>query len=208
MAEPAFQRATYQNILDAPEHKVAEIINGVLHLSPRPAQPHTSATSLLFGELHAPFRRGRGGPGGWILYFEPELRIGKDVLVPDVAGWREERLPRSEVAQFVIPPDWICETLSKSTEKVDRSEKLAIYAAHGVKHVWLLSAARRTLEVMRLHEGKWLLLGTHRDDAKVRAEPFEAIELDLAVLWSDLATKVPGRAGEAAASYGSLEDDF
>src|SRR5688572_30939502 len=110
------KRATYQDLLDAPEHKVADLINGELYLSPRPAGPHTVVASTLHYEIGPPFGRGRGGPGGWIILFEPELHLGDDVLVPDLAGWRRERMPFVPDGQFDVAPDWICEVLSKSTE--------------------------------------------------------------------------------------------
>jgi Uma2 family endonuclease len=199
MAVPTRRRATYQDILDAPEHKVAEIIDGELRLSPRPAGAATSVGSVLGAELYAPFGRGRGGPGGWIILDEPELHLGEDVLIPDLAGWRRERMPVVEnVAGFTLPPDWICEVLSPSTERTDRAEKLPIYASVGVGHAWLVHPRHRTVEVLRLHDGKWLTLAVHRDDQIVRAEPFDAIEIDLANLWADL----PSRASEPAAEYG------
>ena len=129
---------------------------------------------------------------------EPEVHFGDDVLVPDLAGWRRERLPHVGVgdAFLTLPPDWVCEVLSRSTEKLDRTEKLPIYAASGVTHVWLVSPRLRMLEVLRLHEGKWLNIAMYKDDERVRAEPFDAIELDLASLWADLPG--PLRAGEAS----------
>jgi Uma2 family endonuclease len=202
MAIPTRRKATYQDVLDAPSHKVAEIINGELRLSPRPAIPHASVSSALGEELGPPFKRGKGGPGGWIILDEPELHLGDDVVVPDLAGWRRERLPMlSEDAYFTLSPDWLCEVLSKSTEKMDRAEKLPIYAAAGVGHIWVISTRLRMLEVLRLHEGKWLTLAVHRDDDRIRAEPFDAIELDLSVLWSDL--PLPTRASETAAEWGA-----
>ena len=201
MAEPTPKRATYQDVLDAPAHKVAEIINGELHLWPRPAGPHQSVASSLGMELGPPFARGRGGPGGWIILDEPELHLGDDVLVPDLAGWRRERMPfvRPSDVYFTLPPDWLCEVLSDSTEKVDRASKLPIYAAAGVGHIWLISPSLRTLEVLRLHEGRWLTVAVHTDEQRVRAEPFDAIELDLSLLWADMPP--PLRAGEQPAEY-------
>jgi len=188
MVQAKHRPATYQDVLDAPPHMVAEIIGGELRLSPRPRGPHASVVGALAEDLGFAFRRGRGGPGGWILLVEPELHLGEEILVPDLAGWRRERMPHVEdVAYFTLAPDWSCEVLSPSTEKTDRAEKLAIYANAGVRHAWLVHPKHRTLEVLRLHEGKWLTLGVHHDDQKVRAEPFDAIELDLAVLWADLA---------------------
>src|SRR5688572_857964 len=122
------KRATYQDVLDAPDHVVAEIINGELHLSPRLFGPHTSVASTLGEELGPPFKRGRGGPGGWIILDEPELHLGDEVLVPDLAGWRRARMPIVPEEHFELAPDWICEVLSKSTEKADRLEKMPTYA--------------------------------------------------------------------------------
>jgi Uma2 family endonuclease len=200
MAPPKDRRATYQDVLDAPEHKVAEIVNGELHLSPRPGGPATSVVGNLADELGPPFKRGRGGPGGWLILYEPELHLDAEIVVPDLAGWRRERMSVvPDGAFFTTAPDWICEVLSPSTEKFDRAEKMAVYASFGVKHAWLVHPVRRTLEAFRLHEGTWLLLAVHKDDDRVRVEPFDAIELDLAVLWAD--TPLPTRAGEAAAEY-------
>jgi Uma2 family endonuclease len=204
MATPVKRRATYQDVLDAPEHVVAEIINGDLYLSPRPAGPHTAAASALAFELGPAFDRGKGGPGGWMILIEPELHLGDDIVVPDLAAWRVERLAAvTEDAYFTIAPDWICEVLSRSTEALDRADKLPIYAAAGVRHAWLVSARNRTLEVFRAHDGKWLTIAVHRGDAKVRAEPFEAIELDLAILWARIPPRPPrgSRAAEGAGEY-------
>ena len=193
MADPARRRATYQDVLDAPSNKDAEVIDGVLHLNPRPAKPHAPASTALGEELGPPFKRGRGGPGGWILLDEPELHLGPDILVPDLGGWRRERLPHltDEEPYFTLPPDWVCEVLSPSTGKVDRSEKLPIYAAAGVKHAWLVDPLLHTLEVLRLERDKWLIVGTWSDDAKVRAEPFDAFELELGLLWADVRLRRP-----------------
>ncbi|MCW5801184.1 MAG: Uma2 family endonuclease [Deltaproteobacteria bacterium] len=192
--------ATYQDILDAPEHKVAELIDGELFLSPRPAGPHTSVASNLGDELGPPFKRGRGGPGGWILLDEPELHFDqrRKVLVPDLAGWRREHMSIVEdVPGFTIRPDWVCEVLSRSTQRLDRARKLPIYAAQQVAHAWLLHPHDRTLEVLRLHDGMWLTVAVHEGEQRVRAEPFDAIELDLASLWADL----PIHANEPNAPY-------
>jgi hypothetical protein len=194
------RRATYQDVIDSPEHMVAEIIDGELHLSNRPAGPATAVASALGGELAPPFHRGRGGPGGWLILFEPELHLGEQILVPDLAGWRRERLPLvPDAAFFDVPPDWVCEVLSESTEKRDRIQKLPIYAAAGVRYAWLVHPRRRTLEAFELHDGKWLAIATLKDDDRARVRPFDAIELDLATLWADL--PLPTRAGEESADY-------
>lgn len=192
--------ATYQDVLDAPEHMVAELIDGELFLSPRPGGPHASVASVLGAELIPPFQHGRRGPGGWIIVDEPELHLGERVLVPDLAGWRRARMPHvPETEAFTVVPDWVCEVASKSTEKLDRKRKLPVYAAAGVGHVWLLHPRNRTLEVLRRHDGHWLHVGYYSDSDEVRAEPFDDVELELAILWSAL----PLRASEG--SEGELE---
>lgn len=181
---PAHRPATYDDLLAVPEHLVAEIVYGELHTSPRPAPRHAVATTRLASELEGPFDRGRGGPGGWWILIEPEIHLGEDVLVPDLAGWRRHRLPEMPAdAYFSLAPDWVCETLSPSTERLDRGRKLAIYAREGVAHAWLVNPIAETLEAYRLEQGRWSLLVTHGGDAAVQVEPFEAIELELWRLW-------------------------
>jgi Uma2 family endonuclease len=161
------------------------MFDGELYASPRPAIPHANAASVLGVELGGPFHRGRNGPGGWRLLYEPELHFGRDVLVPDFAGWRRERMPTvPDVAYITLAPAWICDLLSPSTEIIDRTKKLKIYAREGVAHAWLVNPALRTLEVLALESGRWVLLDTHEGEAKVRARPFDAIELELGALWS------------------------
>lgn len=192
MADPARRRASYEDVLSAPEHLIAEIIDGELVLQPRPAGRHSAVTSALGEELGPPFKRGRGGPGGWLILDEPELHLASDVVVPDLAGWRRDRLPRiGDEAYFELAPDWVCEVLSPSTEKRDRASKLSIYAREHVANAWLINPSQRTLEVLRLSGERWLTLAVHHDDQRVRAEPFDAIELDLSVLWMDLEPTPP-----------------
>src|SRR5512139_1624304 len=180
------KRATYEDVLNAPENKVAEILDGELVLSPRPGPRHAVAHTALIGALHGPFDQGAGGPGGWWVLLEPELHFGENVLVPDLAGWRRDRLPRMpDEAFFTLAPDWVCEVLSPSTERIDRSRKLRIYAEAGVAHAWLVKPTDRTLEVLRLHEGRWEIVGFWEDVARLRVVPFEAVELDLGELWDD-----------------------
>lgn len=180
-------RATYQDVLDAPPNMVAEIASGRLHLHPRPALRHSSATFAMAGELYRPFQGG-SGPGGWRFMVEPELHLGPeahpDILVPDLAGWRLDRMPSLTDAAFVtLAPDWLCEILSPSTRRFDLGEKRALYATHGVAHLWLLDPDARTLEAFTLLAGKWVLDATFRDDEEVRAAPFEAVGLSLGALW-------------------------
>jgi Uma2 family endonuclease len=176
--------ATYDDLVAVPDHLVAEIVDGELWTSPRPAPRHAKASSRLAFRLGPPFGEGRGGPGGWEILFEPELHLGEHTLVPDIAGWRRERMPRlPETAHFTLAPAWVCEVLSPSTEQLDRAKKLRVYAAHGVGHAWLVDPILRSLEVLRLEGAHWMLLDTYAGHAVVRAEPFEAMELELAALW-------------------------
>jgi Uma2 family endonuclease len=196
MGQPAekLREATYADLEAIPPHKVAEIINGMLYAMPRPAPPHTNASSVLGSDLLGPFQRGRGGPGGWWIQDEPELhfpnatvKAGKDVVVPDLAGWRRARMAKlPTTTYFNVTPDWICEVLSPSIEVVDREEKMPIYAREGIRHAWLVDPISRTLEVYTLGDRhRWVAVGVHRDDALVRIAPFDAIELDLGGLWTE-----------------------
>jgi len=180
------RKATYADLEAVPPHQVAELVDGELYVSPRPAFPHAQAATRLHGELHAPFERGQSGPGGWRLLFEPELHLGEDVLIPDLAGWRRERMPRTpRTAAVTLAPDWLCEVLSPSTRGVDRKAKLPVYAREGVRHMWLVDPEACTLEVLRLEGAHYLPLATHVGPARVRAEPFETLELELAFLWEE-----------------------
>jgi Uma2 family endonuclease len=184
MAEPAKKPATYADVLAAPPDVVAEIIDGVLETHPRPSPRHGLASSALGVRLGDAYQFGSGGPGGWIFIDEPELHLGPNIIVPDIAGWQRERLSRlPDVAYIDIVPDWVCEVLSASTEKRDRGAKRRIYAENGVRHYWLLDPRFQLLEVFALTEGHWLLLGTWGSDDVVRAAPFDAISISLADLW-------------------------
>lgn len=185
MIRPAKHKATYQDVLDAPQHMVAELIGGDLHLQPRPAIPHAEAASVLGMVIGPPFRLGRGGPGGWLIQYEPELHLGEHVLVPDLAGWRRDLCPELDLkAAFIsTAPQWVCEVLSPSTQGHDRIHKLPIYAASQVAHAWLVDPMAKTLEVFRLTDGHWTLIGTHEGRDDIRAEPFDAIEIGLGDLW-------------------------
>jgi Uma2 family endonuclease len=180
------RRATYDDLLAVPEHLVAEIVDDELWTSPRPALRHARASSRLGHVLGPPFDEGRGGPGGWLILDEPELHLGKRVLVPDLAGWRRERMPAlPDTAYATLAPDWVCEVLSPSTALLDRAKKLRVYAEHGVRHAWLVDPIARSLEVMRLQDGLWTLLDVHLGDVTVRAEPFEVLDLELGALWEE-----------------------
>ena len=195
MGHPAEKRdrATYADVEAAPPHKVAEIIGGQLSLMPRPAPRHANAAGELVEQLRGPFHKGRGGPGGWWILPEPELHFPDpaepgaiEVLAPDLAGWRRERMPElPETAYFTLAPDWVCEILSPSTEKRDREEKMPVYAREGVGVAWLVDPIARTLEVYVLGPGRrWKVPAVYRGAERVRVPPFEAAELDLGELWT------------------------
>ncbi|HEV7734500.1 MAG TPA: Uma2 family endonuclease [Candidatus Binatia bacterium] len=182
------RRATYDDLMQVPENLVAEIIDGELVTSPRPASPHAHATFVLGGDAGR-FNGPPGGddaPGGWWVLFEPELHLGDDVLVPDLAGWRRERMPiMPNVVGFTLVPDWVCEVISPSTGRIDRSRKMGIYARNGVGHLWFVDPLARTLEIYRLEAGRWIVVANHGGDDRVRAEPFDAVELAIARWWLD-----------------------
>jgi len=188
VVQPNKRRATYDDLLNLPDNVVGELIGGELIVSPRPASPHARAASMLGVEL-GPFDRdkgGPGGPGGWWIIDEPELHFHGDVLVPDLAGWRRERMPRfPSVPAFELAPDWVCEILSPSTAVIDRTKKLSIYAREGVGHIWLVDPLLRTVEVLRLGEGQWVVAMVLGPDSgpNARIEPFTEREIEIARFW-------------------------
>ncbi|MGE0826904.1 MAG: Uma2 family endonuclease [Candidatus Binatia bacterium] len=182
----AQRHATYEDLLKVPDILIAEILDGELITSPRPASAHAQVTSAVNQDL-GPFSRRLGtpdGPGGWRILFEPELHLGADILVPDLAGWRRERMPVLEdVAYFELAPDWVCEVVSPSTARIDRVRKMPIYAREQVGHLWLVHPSLHTLEVYRLEGQHWVVVSSHVGAEGARAEPFEAIELDMSRWW-------------------------
>lgn len=183
VAKTAKRPATYEDLLRVPDNLVAEIIEGELFTSPRPASPHARASSILGGRIITSFDDG-GGPGGWWILDEPELHLGPDVLVPDIAGWRRERMSiLTDTPAFTLAPDWVCEVLSPHTGRLDRMKKLPIYAREEISYAWIVDPIVRTVEVFRLVSGHWSLLGVYGGDDAVRIEPFDAIEISLATLW-------------------------
>ncbi|HLE70042.1 MAG TPA: Uma2 family endonuclease [Vicinamibacteria bacterium] len=179
--------ATYEDLLAVPDHMVAEILDGDLFTFPRPSFRHARTASTLGGDLQSRFDHPPGGgdtPGGWWILDEPELHLREDIVVPDVAGWRRERVPLlPDAPWFDVAPDWVCEVLSPSTETVDRGRKLRIYAREEVSHLWLVNPVAKTLEVYRLGEAHWVLLRTFVGEDVVRAGPFEAVEFPMSRWW-------------------------
>ena len=183
------RNATYDDLCALPDHMVAEIIDGDLFASPRPASPHALASSMLGAVLIAGFGGEPGGagvPGGWWILDEPELHFGQNVLVPDLAGWRRERMPTvPDVAGFQLAPDWVCEVISPSTGEIDRGRKMRVYARERVGHLWIVDPILRTLEVYRLEDGRWVVASTHAGTEQIRAEPFEAVALGMRRWWRE-----------------------
>jgi Uma2 family endonuclease len=184
--QPAPQPTLYELLESLPEGLTGEVLNGQLHTQPRPSIPHGVAESSLTTELNAPFQKGRGGPGGWWIIAEPEIHfvLDEQVAVPDIAGWRRERMPIPPQGHKVtVVPDWVCEILSPSTESKDRKIKMPLYARYGVAFAWLVDPIAHTLETYRLKAGDWREIGRFSDGDQVAAAPFEAITLDLDSLW-------------------------
>ncbi len=177
-------RATYQDVLDAPPNVVAEVVDGKLYTHPRPASPHALASSGLGTRIKHAFDFGESGPGGWWILDEPEIHLGEDIVVPDIAGWRRECMPEYPIAAyFTLVPDWVCEVLSPSTRKLDLGGKQAVYARNGVGYLWFVDPSDRSLQAFELRDSKWVLIDTLFDDASVSLPPFEAISFSLSDLW-------------------------
>lgn len=177
--------AQYEDLFALPAHVTGQIVEGVLYTHPRPGTGHALAASGLGEELGPPFKRGKGGPGGWVILFEPELHLRADIVVPDLTGWRRERMPETPLEPFLtLAPDWLCEVLSPSTAAFDRKKKLPIYARDGVRHVWIVEPETKTLEVLRLDGDSYRIILVASEDDKGRFEPFDAIELDVSILWT------------------------
>ena len=178
------QPATYQDVLDAPPNIVAEVVYGALYTHPRPAMPHARAGFGLSFLLGGPFDYGRGGPGGWWIVYEPELHLGEDIVVPDLAGWRRTRMPEfPDTAYCTLAPDWACEVLSPSTRALDKGAKQSIYARENVRNLWFVDPDARSLEAFELLRGRWVPLAKLKGGATVSLPPFDAIQFNLSDLW-------------------------
>lgn len=185
MPDTALKRATYQDILDLPEGVVGEIIKGALYSQPRPRIPHVRAAWKLASKIGGPFDTDESGPGGWIFLAEPELHLGEDIVVPDMAGWKRERYPAiANDAYLAVAPDWVCEILSPSTAQKDRALKADVYAKQGVSWMWLLDPQLKTLEAYRNQSGQWLQLAVLTEGDEVKVEPFDAAPFKLDTLWT------------------------
>jgi Uma2 family endonuclease len=185
MAEPVKKRSSYEDLYRIPENMIGEIVDGEIILTPRPSRRHVYAASVLGNEIGPPYHFGRGGPGGWVILVEPEVALDEHILVPDLAGWKKERLMTGlpEANWIPVSPDWVCEILSPSTLRTDKTRKMPIYAQHGVPYLWLIDPLAKTLDIFKLESGKWVVVGSYLEDDKVRAEPFPEVEIELKNLW-------------------------
>lgn len=184
MLATALKKATYEDLYSIPDNMIGEIIDGELFAMPRPSFRHSNVVGGITDEIRMPFQRGRGGPGGWMILYEPEICLDGNILVPDLAGWKKERLPKPPAQNYTtVAPDWLCEVLSPGTVRIDRIKKMRIYAQFNVPYVWLVDPIARTLEIFRLESGRWILLSVHSENDMVRAEPFQEVEIALEHFW-------------------------
>lgn len=185
MNHPARRRANYEDVLESPPHVVAEVVDGVLYQTPRPALPHVAAASVVGEELGPPFKRGKDGPGGWMILYEPEIHLGADIVVPDVGGWRRTTLPiLPDDAYLTVAPDWVCEVASPRTRALDRGKKLDVYQRENVRHVWIIEPLDEFLEVLELDGASYRIVQRVSGVERARLVPFDAIEFDVAALWA------------------------
>jgi Uma2 family endonuclease len=180
-------RLTYEDLEQVPGHLTAEIIDDRLFAAPLPALSHTQIAARIAATLVWLFGGGLGemsAPGGWRILYEPQLRLADDVVVPDFAAWRHDRMPEvPEGRGFVLAPDWACEIVWPSTAALVRGRKMALYARAGVRHLWIVDQARRALDVHRLEAGSWTAADRYRQRRAMRAEPFEMVALDTRGWW-------------------------
>lgn len=179
--------ATYQDILDAPDGMLAQIINGELDLQPNGAPDHQDASSELATDLKFHFRKTKYKPGGWLILPEMLVKlVDGEIYRPDIAGWKTETLPKApDELPVTTVPDWVCEVLSPSTRNIDRSKKMPVYAQSGVKHYWIIDPRAKTLEVFELQGDKWVLTSIASGDDVISFDPFPEVEIDLQYLWVD-----------------------
>ena len=182
-ARTAKRPKTWEDLEDLPEGSIGEIVGGEIVLLPRPSPRHAQSVMGLSVLLGGPFDMGINGPGGWVIRSDVDIQFGEEIRVPDLCGWRAERYQEPQRGPFVVIPDWVCEVLSPGTARSDRNQKLKLYGNHGVRFYWIIDTDIQHLEVYRLQGKVWVVAGTFTGDERVRAEPFEAIELDLSPLW-------------------------
>jgi Uma2 family endonuclease len=185
--DPARKVAVYEDLFSLPEDVKAEILGGAIVTMPSPLPRHSRPQRSLSRYVGGPFDDddGTGGPGGWWILLEVDVRLARhDVVRPDLAGWRRERLPDpGDVRPIEVVPDWVCEILSPSTTARDHVYKRRLYASRGVKHDWLVDPEARVLEASELRDGLWLEVGSYDEESIARIPPFEAVEIPIGKLF-------------------------
>jgi len=186
-AKPASKPASYSDLLAVPADVRAEVLSGEILTTPAPLPRHSKAQGATRRFLGGPFDDddGHGGPGGWWIFVEVDVRLGvHDIVRPDLAGWRRDRLLKPGTTRPIdVVPDWVCEVVSPSTAARDRVTKRNLYARSGVLHYWLIDPDARVLEALALREGSWFEVGVYDDSASARIPPFEAVELEIGRLF-------------------------
>lgn len=177
--------ATMADLEALPPHLKGEIIDGELYVQARPRPRHSRVLAMVVDGLHGAYDSGNGGPGGWWILPEPGIELpGSPEFSPDAAGCRHERLPELPADEPIrIAPDWICEILSPTTRGYDFLVKRPFYAKIGVSWLWYVDIEAKTVTVSRLEASRWVEVQVAGEDATVRLEPFEAVELDLSEWW-------------------------
>lgn len=187
MSLPAVELATYADLLALPSDMRAEVLAGEIVTAPAPLPRHSHVQRAAGRFIGGPFQDddGRGGPGGWWIFVEVDIAFGPhDIVRPDLAGWRRERLPRpGSMRPIEVAPDWIGEVLSPSTAARDRVHKRNLYARTGVPHYWLLDPEARVLEALALQDGAWLEVGVYDETSSARIPPFDTIEIEVGRLF-------------------------
>lgn len=182
------RRATLEDFFAMPEdERFHELLDGVIVQKATPSFEHGDAQGAI-SHLLFPFRRPPGGPGprGWWIGTEIEVQLAEHVCRPDVTGWRRERVPeRPRGSPVRHVPDWTCEILSSSNKRIDLVRKKRLYHAHRVAHYWIVDPDLEILTVHRWHADGYLDVLAAERGQRVRAEPFDQIELSVGVLFGD-----------------------
>ncbi|MAQ13514.1 MAG: hypothetical protein CMN30_01765 [Sandaracinus sp.] len=187
--EPARRRgaATYDDLLALPEDARAEVVRGEVLMSPAPLPRHSKVQRAIARFIGGPFDDddGRGGPGGWWILLEVDVRLSEhDIVRPDLAGWRRQRLPKPwDQRPIDVVPDWVCEVLSPSTMRHDRLTKARLYREAGVPSLWLIDPEARLLEAFQLRDESWVEAARCGDEDTLAIPPFGVIDLEVARLF-------------------------
>ncbi|MCG8555662.1 MAG: Uma2 family endonuclease [Proteobacteria bacterium] len=195
MSDPAQRLATYADLLDLPDEQRAEVLAGRIATAPAPLPRHSKVQGAARRFLGGPFDDddGRGGPGGWWIFVEVDVQLTPhDVVRPDLAGWRRERLQSpGSMRPITVAPDWVCEVVSRSTASRDRVTKRTLYARAGIAHYWIIDPDARVLEALQLENRAWIETGAYDDTSTARIPPFEAIELEVGRLFLPREAETP-----------------